>query len=235
LEATVLANPSANIYKQIRHIRLGYLTAKQGKFIVLEGLDGSGISTQAVALESHLRKLGLRTMHTKEPTERLMGGLLKEALKGEWTASSEALQLLFCADRANHVKNEIEPALSKGRMVVCDRYLFSTLAYGFSAGVDFQWLCAVNRVFRLPDLTIFIDIPADISLSRIKSGRERRELFEKRESLNKVRKAYLNLAKRYRFKVVNGDQSMTEVSKDIEEVVDSYLRREHIINKISTR
>lgn len=198
--------------------------ASEGKFIVLEGLDGSGISTQTNRLEVYLREKGLKTFLTKEPTTGLIGSLIREALKDDWSTSVKSLQLLFCADRAKHLEDEIEPALKKGRIVVCDRYIFSTLAYGFGAGVDFKWLYSVNRNFRLPDLTIFIDISPDVSMTRIENGRESRELFEKRESLSKVRKAYLNLAKRFKFKIVNGEQNVEDVSKEIETIVDKFLR-----------
>jgi dTMP kinase len=207
----------------LRHI-LGGKVAKSGKFIVLEGLDGSGISAQSNLLELYLKKKGLKTLLTKEPTTGLIGSLIREALKEDWSTSIKSLQLLFCADRARHLEDEIEPALKQGRVVICDRYLFSTLAYGFGAGVDFHWLYGVNRTFRLPDLTIFIDISPDVSMTRIEKGRESRELFEKRESLSKVRRAYLNLAKRFRFKIVNGEQDVEDVSREIQAVVDKFLK-----------
>ncbi len=201
------------------------MAVRQGAFIVLEGLDGSGISSQATFLETHLRKQGYKTLLTKEPTGGLIGGMIREALKQDWKTSYKSLQLLFCADRARHLEEEIEPALEADRIVVCDRYMFSTLAYGFAAGVDTHWLFNVNREFRLPDLTIFIDISPDISLSRIAKGREKRELFEKREALSKVRKAYLNLAKRFRFKIVNGENGVEETSRDVQQIVDGFLTR----------
>ncbi len=197
--------------------------ANKGRFIVLEGLDGSGISTQTTQLEAYLRKKGYKTYLTKEPTTGLIGTLIREALKEDWSTSVKSLQLLFCADRAKHLEDEIEPALKKGKVVICDRYMFSTLAYGFGAGVDFKWLYSINRNFRFPDLTIFIDISPDVSMTRIENGKERRILFEKRESLSKVRKAYLNLAKRFRFKIVNGEQKPNDVSKEIAEMVDKFL------------
>lgn len=146
-------------------------------------------------------------------------------LRQDWSTSFKSLQLLFCADRAKHLESEIEPALAKGRIVICDRYLFSTLAYGFGAGVDSHWLYNVNRVFKMPDLTIFIDISPDISVSRLGKGREKRELFEKEEALGKVRKAYLNLAKRFRFKIVNGEQGLEDTTREIQEIVDRFLVR----------
>ena len=169
--------------------------------------------------------MGIKTLLTKEPSNGLIGGLIREALKADWHTSYKSLQLLFCADRAKHLEDEIEPALAKGRVVISDRYMFSTLAYGFAAGVDFKWLYNVNRVFRFPDLTIYVDISPDISISRIESGREKRELFEKRETLNKVRKAYLNLVKRFKLKVVNGEQGVEETSREINTIVDGFLSR----------
>lgn len=199
--------------------------AKRGAFIVLEGLDGSGISTQSALLETVLSKKGYKTLLTKEPTSGLIGGMIRSALREDWSTSFKSLQLLFCADRAKHLEDEIEPALAKGRVVICDRYLFSTLAYGFAAGVDWHWLYNVNREFRLPDLTIFIDISPDISITRIEAGREKREVFEKRETLGKVRKAYMNLAKRFRFKVVNGEQSREDIGKEVSLIVSKFLTR----------
>jgi dTMP kinase len=151
--------------------------------------------------------------------------MIKEALKEDWSTSFKSLQLLFCADRAKHLEDEIGPALEKGMVVICDRYLFSTLAYGFGAGVDSHWLYNVNRDFRLPDLTIFLDISPDISVSRIGSGKEKQGIFEKREALSRVRKAYMNLAKRFRFKIVNGEQSKEEISNEVQQIVEKFLSR----------
>ena len=198
---------------------------KRGAFIVFEGLDGSGISTQAMLLEAYLRKHGRRTLLTKEPTNGLIGGLIKEALKQDWKTSFKSLQLLFCADRAKHLEDEIEPAIKEGRIVVCDRYLFSTLAYGFAAGVDTHWLFNVNRTFRMPDLTLFLDMSPDVSMKRIANGREKRELFEKADALNRVRKAYLNLAKRFNFKIINAEQSPEDVSIEVQRAVAGFLAR----------
>ncbi len=196
---------------------------KQGRFIVLEGLDGAGISTQAVRLENHLRKLGYSTFLTKEPTSNLIGGLIKSAIKGDWRIPYTSLQLLFSADRAKHIAEEIEPALKQGKIVVCDRYVFSTLAYGFASGVDFEWLYSINKTFKAPDLTVFIDVSPDISVSRIVKGREKSKLFEKREMLGKVRKAYLNLARRFKFRIINGEDGVDETGEAIANAVDSFL------------
>ncbi len=198
---------------------------RRGAFIVFEGLDGSGISTQASVLEAYLRKQGRKTLLTKEPTNGLIGGLIKEALRQSWKTPFKSLQLLFCADRAKHLEDEIEPAIRNGRIVVCDRYLFSTLAYGFAAGVDTHWLYNINKAFRMPDLTLFLDISPNVSIKRIAKGREKRELFERGEALSNVRKAYLNLAKRFNFKIINAEQGTSGVSAEVQQVVAKFLAR----------
>ncbi|MDE1874112.1 MAG: dTMP kinase [Candidatus Micrarchaeota archaeon] len=197
----------------------------RGTFIVLEGLDGAGVSAHAASLESHLRQRGYKTLLTKEPTTGAIGSMIKEVLKKSGAAPFKSIQLLFCADRAKHLEDDILPALEQGRVVVCDRYMFSTLAYGFASGVDTHWLYNVNREFQMPDLTIFIDINPDLSISRIAKEKRSREIFEKRETLGKVRKAYLNLAKRFRFRIVSGEQEKEAVDTEIAETVDKFLTR----------
>ncbi|MDE1855036.1 MAG: dTMP kinase [Candidatus Micrarchaeota archaeon] len=197
----------------------------KGLFIVFEGLDGAGVTTQSSLLEAYLRKKGYKTLLTKEPTTGLIGSVIKEVLKKNGGASYKSIQLLFCADRARHLEDVILPALEQGKIVVCDRYMFSTLAYGFASGVDTHWLYNVNREFRMPDLTIFVDVSPDLSISRIEKRGKQREIFEKRETLSKVRKAYLNLAKRFRFKVVNGENGIDGASRETREIVDRFLER----------
>ncbi len=197
----------------------------KGTFIVLEGLDGAGVSGHAKLLDAYLKQKGYRTLLTKEPTTGPIGRVIKEVLKTNGGASYKSIQLLFCADRAKHLEDEILPALAQGKVVVCDRYMFSTLAYGFASGVDTHWLYNVNREFRMPDLTVFIDISPDVSITRIEKKGKQRELFEKRETLSKVRKAYLNLAKRFRFRIVSGEQAKQDASKEMQETVDRFLER----------
>ncbi len=193
----------------------------KGRFIAIEGLDGAGSTTQASLLEQHLRKAGRNTVLTKEPTVGLIGGLIKAALAGEWKVSGNALQLLFAADRAHHVETAIKPSLEAGKTVISDRYIYSSLAYGAASGYDVEWLAEVNSPFPKPDLTIFIDVSPQTSIKRIAASRFSAELFEKEESLKKVREEYMKLAKRFGFKIVNGERGIEEVSKDIIKSVEA--------------
>ena len=97
----------------------------QGKFIVFEGLDGSGLSTQSTMLKEYLLKIGRKTVLTKEQTDNFIGGLIKSSLKEQIRISPLTLQLMFVADRSHHLDSEIEPALKEGKIVISDRYLLT--------------------------------------------------------------------------------------------------------------
>ena len=196
----------------------------KGKFIVFEGLDGAGLSTQALRLENYLGARGRQVLLTKEPTAGLLGGILKSTLRGELKLSSRALQLLFSADRAQHVDTEIVPALAEGKIVISDRYFYSTFAYGIASEVEYDWLLDINRKFLVPDMTILLDVEPETSLKRMSQGRFTSELFEKKESLTKVRNAFLTLAKEFNFRVISGEGSIEQVSDRIAEAVDSLLQ-----------
>ncbi|MGC8710553.1 MAG: dTMP kinase [Candidatus Micrarchaeia archaeon] len=195
----------------------------KGLFVAFEGLDGSGNSTQAMLLETYLRKAGRKTILTKEPTTGIIGGIIKSSLAGELKISSEATQLLFASDRAQHLKTQIIPALKNGVIIITDRYLFSSLAYGTASGLDPKWLYEINRRFLMPDLTFFIDVSPETSIKRISAGRFNFELFEKENSLSKVRKEYKKLAKEYNFEKINGEGSIEAVHKKVINVIRKYI------------
>lgn len=166
----------------------------RGKFIVFEGLDGSGTTTQIEFLKRYYHEQGVDVLFTHEPTDKEIGRLIRSALQKEWRPNMEALQLLFCADRSQHLSSEIQPALDKGRHVICDRYTYSTLAFG-GLSVDVEWLKSISSAFLEPDLTLFFNVPADICLQRIHSRGEEKELFEKEEYLTQVYKNYVEMLK----------------------------------------
>jgi dTMP kinase len=194
-----------------------------GLFVVLEGLDGAGSTTQASLLESYFKEKGKKVLLTKEPTQGIIGGTIRAVLKGDLSLSNEALQLLFAADRSYHLSKEIEPALEKDYIVISDRYLFSSIAYGSASGLDRNWLKRINEKFRLPDISIFIDVDPKVCINRIKENRFSSELFEKEESLNKVRKEYLNLAKEFKFEIVDGEGTIEATHKKVLEVIKKYI------------
>ncbi len=194
-----------------------------GLFVAFEGLDGSGMSTQAAMLSDWFKEKGYISILTKEPTHGLVGGLIKAALKGEWKTSLHSLQLLFTADRGHHLEFEILPALQDGKVVITDRYKYSTMAFG-ATELPLEWLEQINSQFQEPDLTFFIDTPSHICLERISMSRFGVELFEKEKKLAAVRKVYLGLAKNYGFKVVDGSRTKEQVHKQVVSSVKQFIK-----------
>ncbi|MBI2085267.1 MAG: dTMP kinase [Candidatus Aenigmarchaeota archaeon] len=195
----------------------------KGKLIAIEGCDGSGLSTQTKMLCEWLRSKGKEVLQTKEPTENFIGKTIRSVLRKEITTDQKTLQLLFCADRAHHLESEIIPALEQNKIVVTDRYIMSTIAFG-SLNEDAEWLKKLNEKFRKPDLTIIIDVPEDISINRIKSSRPKIELFEEKEKLKKIRENYKTLSKEFpNVILVDGTKPPEEVFNLIKSAVESNL------------
>lgn len=148
---------------------------RQARFIVLEGLDGAGTTTQAERLASALGSPEQEILLTTEPSEGPLGHVLRQHLHQELTLDPVATALAFSADRADHLARAIRPALGRGTDVVCDRYLLSTLAYQGAEHVDRGWILAVSRSFEIPDLTVFLDVPESERRARldVRGGSER--------------------------------------------------------------
>ena len=190
-------------------------------FIVLEGIDGSGKSTQTFMLEHKLKRLGRKVYATREPTDGIIGGIIRAALTTKLKISHRTLQILFAADRSEHVK-EIEERLKAGYDVICDRYYFSSIAYGM-VDLDMEWLIKINSVFPEPDITILLDLPADIALRRL-GDRFSKTFFERRAFLTKVRENFMILSKKYNnFYIVDGTPPEEEVHKKIMDIVEKRL------------
>lgn len=202
-----------------------------GKFIAFEGLDGSGSTTQAGLLIDYLNEsqkklvLGRPVAHlTKEPTNNIIGGLIRGQLTDGWKTGPECLQLLFSADRAFHLEKEVIPLLEKGVTVVTDRYFLSTIAYGATEIEDVDWLIEINKSFILPDLTFLIKVSPRVCLERIKGSRFHIELFEKEEALTRVWQNYEELAKRFEnVSIIDGENSCEKIFEEIKGIVHSKL------------
>lgn len=197
---------------------------KRGRFIVIEGIDGAGKTTQIELLAERLRTEG-RTVHvTAEPTASVSGGLLRDALGGISNRTACEMAALFVLDRIFHNVNPngINAMLEKGIDVICDRYYYSSLAYQGSQ-TDFEWVKNMNLgcpEIRIPDLCIFLDLAPEESLKRISKGRTTTELYEKLDTLESVRKRFFEvfeiLKDRDNVKVIDttGD-SIEEVAEKI--------------------
>jgi len=195
-----------------------------GKLIVFEGLDGSGQSTQAEFLKDFLKEKGYKVILTKEPTlDSQAGKEIKGVLEKKKKISPKELQELFAKDRKEHLKTLIIPALEQGKVVISDRYFFSSFAYGQASGLDLNWLIKINNEFLLPDITFFLAVSPKVCLERIKKRKKERTLFEEKEKLEKVYRNYQKIAKKFpNVKIINGEKPIKEVFEKIKGLVEKF-------------
>ena len=205
---------------------------KKGFFITFEGIDGSGKSTQIRKLAKFLEDNGFDIIITREPGGSVGGEEIRNLLlQGEvdrWSAETEIL--LFTAARRDHLERIILPALQDGKIVICDRFTDSTRMYQGMRGPKLRDL--VDRLTKEvincdPDLTIVIDIDPEISLERAKSRKTAEERFEDFgvDLQKKMRTGFIDLSKEFnsRIEVVNGQQSVDEIAKEIFSLVKARL------------
>ena len=202
---------------------------ERGRFIVFEGIDGAGKSTQIQLLANRLKEQGRRVYCTAEPTESVSGGLLRDALGGVSKRTSCEMAAMFVLDRIFHNVNPvngIEKMLADGVDVICDRYYYSSLAYQGSP-TDYEWVKGMNLncpEIRVPDLCVFLDLTPQQSMARISKGRVTTEIYETEEQLTKVRDRFLSvfegLEGRDNVKIVNAAGSIEEIHERICQIVD---------------
>lgn len=200
-----------------------------GIFIVIEGIDGAGKSTQAKLLAKWFETKGYDVILTKEPTDTAFGKLIRklvltggrEGIIDGAKISHEAEALLFAADRAEHVKKLIEPSIKAGKVVISDRYFYSSLAYQWARGLDLEWLINLNKFAIRPDLVILLDLPVKESMKRI-NGRQLKSEFDRIAELQKkVRENYLKLVEMFpEMKIVNALASIEDIHNDIVALVE---------------
>ena len=201
---------------------------KKGKFIVFEGIDGSGKSTQIRLLAERLNKNGTKCIETREPTDSPVGSLIHQIMTGRMSADNRVIACLFAADRVDHLLNETDGILEKinsGITVISDRYYFSSYAY-HGVDMDMDWVINTNSVssdILRPDATIFMDISAKTAMERITSGRDHIELYEKEERLNAVREKYFEAFEKLKndekVSIVDASKSAEDISEEIWNIV----------------
>lgn len=160
-----------------------------GLLVAIEGLDGSGGTTQTRLLSDWLRSRGRGVLVTREPSDLPVGLLIRDALRGRAPLGDAVLPYLFAADRRDHLDREILPGLARGEVVITDRYLASSLAYQ-SLVLDFDRVASLNADFLLPDLTVMLDLAPARCLERIGGRGAARERFEELEALEAVAAGY---------------------------------------------
>lgn len=187
-------------------------TINHGVFFAIEGIDGSGKTTQSRDLVDSLIKNGFNAVYTMEPSKGQIGAFIKEKIIMNKKVSPEVETLLFAADRFEHINSEILPLLREGKVVVSDRYVYASIAYQGAQGIDLEWIESLNYFTIEPDLAIYIDVPPSVGISRKKG---KKSVFENLESLSKVRKIYQDLVDKGNLTLINGMKNRDEIGKDL--------------------
>lgn len=196
----------------------------KGKFIVFEGIDGSGKSTQIKNITKRLKTSGYKIYSTFEPTDGSIGSLIRQMLLGKVPVDQRTIASLFAADRTDHLVNKengIRHKIDQGEMVLCDRYYFSSYAY-HAQYIDMKWVIhanSLNAEILRPDVTIFIDVDPKICFERIKNTRSNFEMYEKIDIMQQVRdnyfKAFDALKDIETIAIIDGNNTMGKVENAI--------------------
>ncbi len=196
----------------------------KGRFIVFEGIDGSGKSTQIKNISKRLEILGNKIYSTFEPTDGPIGLLIRQMLSGKVATDQRTIASLFAADRTDHLVNQENGVCLKvdqGEMVLCDRYYFSSYAY-HAQYIDMEWVIHANSLnadILRPDVTIFIDVDPDICFERIKLSRSNFDMYEKIDVMKKVRANYFQafdvLKDLEKIIIIDGNTTMERVEDKI--------------------
>lgn len=203
----------------------------RGKFIVFEGLDGSGKTVQLELLAQRLKeRLGEDRVHvTREPSDNPVGSLIRSALRGEISLEAGTLALLFAADRCEHLSGEIIPALERGITVLCDRFYLSNLAYqGRFIGPARLLSYNEDAVSRLrADATFFLDVSPEECVRRIAESRKKAELYEKLDVLREVREGYLSAIEALKDKeqvfIIDSGKDVRSVSEAVWDIASKII------------
>ena len=196
------------------------------RFIVFEGLDGAGTTTQAAKLQAYFTRRGTPSFLTNEPTSEPIGAFIrrlltgKEGAGGNYHPGEQAMGLLFAADRLAH-SQVIEQRLHQGEHVVCDRYLFSSMAYQtLDPAITGEWVVDVNRGCATPHVTFFVAVPVEVCLARITARHAELSIYETRAHLETIARNYERLLPLYektcgRVVRIDGAKSIDEVHEDV--------------------
>lgn len=202
---------------------------QKGRFIVFEGIDGSGKTTQARMLAEYLQGQGRKAVLTAEPTSLPTGRALREALSGKVAKSECQMAVMFVDDRIEHnihPTQGIRALTESGVDVICDRYYYSTLAYQ-GQSTDYEWVKAMNLAcpeILKPDVCIYVDLLPEQSLERIRKGRDSVEIYENVETLTRVREQFLSVIRDIgdtdNIRIVEGYRTPNEVFADIKDIIE---------------
>lgn len=213
-------------------------------FITFEGIEGSGKTSQIQSVRAHLSQHGYEVIATREPGSSNIGTQIRSILLDSKNKGLDPLAelLLYMADRAQHLNDTIKPALSAGKVILCDRYVDATLAYqGYARGLDISLISKLHQLAFSdvkPDLTLLLDLPPEVGLARAwkqiengqRTGRETRFEEEALAFHAKVRSGYLTLAAKEarRFTVIDATASIEKVQQEIVATIENVINRDNL-------
>jgi len=190
-----------------------------GTFIVIDGIDGTGKSTQVRLLAEWFAAQGREVVVSREPTNGPWGKQLRDSAAGERLSPAQELEY-FLYDRRQHVEELIAPALAAGKVVILDRYYFSTMAYQGARGFDPAEIRRLNEAFApLPDLLLILDLEVAAAHERIGSRGDTANQFEQRENLQRCRRIFLSLRDEPFARVIPSNGSIAEVANRLQQAV----------------
>ncbi|MFH1391299.1 MAG: dTMP kinase [Candidatus Diapherotrites archaeon] len=202
---------------------------EKGFWIVWDGIDGSGKGTVILEIKKFLIKKGIpenQILVTAEPTKGFYGKKVRELLNTHVNPDVNAQQFLdlYVADREEHLGKEIMPALKEGKIILCDRYKYSTFVYQLLQGIELEKIIEFHKEMLVPDLILILDLPVDVALQRIDSDSKRseKEVFEKKEFLEKVRQGFLSLKEIFpeeNIRIVDSSKNIGEVTKETADIL----------------
>lgn len=210
----------------------------KGKYIALEGIDGSGKSTQLHLVAEKLRQENIAITLTSEPrSDSVVGKIIREVLSSKIALPGVAFQYLYSADRSINQATIVKPALEKGETVLSHRSLWSVVPYGVmdrdekinAANADIlmvaQGLLSQYHQFICPDITFYLDVPVDLALQRLAHMDKQKEIYEKKEKLEQIKKGYTWEIEKFpeKFVVIDGSKSEMEITSDIVTYIKSHL------------
>lgn len=199
---------------------------QKGYFIAVEGLDGSGKTTVSKELVKRLSMMGYRAVYTFEPYGSPFTEALRKYIELYGDAEAELEALVMALDRLYHIRRVVEPLLNEGAIVVCDRYLHSSIAYQGAKGGDVEWIKTINRYALKPDLVLYLRVPLEVALSRIRGKSGKWKYFESVERLKGAFEIYERLA-------LAGELVPVDATASIEKVVEESLN--HVLRLLGSQ
>lgn len=203
----------------------------KGLYVALEGIDGSGKTTQVQNLENYIKKAGRSVFTTSEPrSDSIIGTMIRQVLQSELHLPAPALQYLYSADRTVNQETVVKPGLERGSMVISHRSFWSVIPYGImdKGLADYtsknsqviavaQGLLSMYHQFLLPDVTFYLNVPVDISMKRLSKMRKVYEIYETREKLEKIAEGYQWQIKQFpnEFVIIDGAQDEKAITEEL--------------------